>query len=379
VSQRRGFDPGRRSLALALLWAGATFHVRADPGGDFDGLLAQGEAALRANDAAGGVRAYERAAALRHVAAAEWGLVRAWMQAGDYRRALAFAAHAAGAHPDVVAGAGLYAWLLNIGGQPAIARQTLDEALKRHPQHDLLAATAARLEQPARGPAASLLIGATRQAPHAALALPASVRAMASGVLHSDGLRAIVPSQPLVAAGESLWLRDAMGRTSPARLARLRREWGLAELVLEAPLGHPTIRLELAARDAFPGSPELAVEFAAAPDQRPEPEWPLLHTGFVGAWQAGPRYALGAALASSGAHGGPVFDRAGRWIGLAMRGAGDRPALLAASALQEAWPELPVADAAVPAPGLSPDQVYERAMACAVQLLVLPPSATAPA
>ncbi|MCX8507747.1 MAG: HutD family protein, partial [Rhodobacteraceae bacterium] len=45
---------------------------------------------------------------IRHEAVAEWGLVRSWMQAGEYRRALAFSAHAAGAHVDVIEGAGLH-------------------------------------------------------------------------------------------------------------------------------------------------------------------------------------------------------------------------------------------------------------------------------
>ena len=52
-----------------------------------------------------------------HAADTEIALVRGHMQAGDYRRALAFGAHTAGAHLDVVGGSLLYVWLLHAGGQ----------------------------------------------------------------------------------------------------------------------------------------------------------------------------------------------------------------------------------------------------------------------
>ena len=58
-----------------------------------------------------------------HAPDTEAAQVRAHMQAGDYRRALAFGAHAASAHRrDWPAGTALYAWLLQAGGQAAAAR-----------------------------------------------------------------------------------------------------------------------------------------------------------------------------------------------------------------------------------------------------------------
>ncbi len=51
------------------------------------------------------------------------------MQAGEYRRALSFGAHAAGAHRDFPAATALYAWLLYVGGQDAFAARRLDAAL----------------------------------------------------------------------------------------------------------------------------------------------------------------------------------------------------------------------------------------------------------
>jgi len=123
----------------------------------------------------------------------------------------------------------------------------------------------------------------------------------------------------------------------------------------------------VAARDAFPGSPQMAVEFGLPADAPAVPMWPLLHLGFVGSWQSGSVSALGTDLASAGPHGGPVFDRAGRLIGLALRGADGRPTLLAASALQAAWPQAFTSTA--DATQMSPDAVYERAMTKVLHLI----------
>ena len=80
-------------------------------------LLATGEAALARIDLDAALQAFDRAASIQHAADTEMALVRTYLQAGQYRRALASGAHTAGAHLDVVAGSALYAWLLNTGGQ----------------------------------------------------------------------------------------------------------------------------------------------------------------------------------------------------------------------------------------------------------------------
>ena len=96
-------------------------------------LLASGEQALARRDVDAALLAFDRAALILHAADTEIALVRAYMQGGDYRRALAFGAHTAGAHLDVVGGSALYAWLLHAGGQSAIAQRLIDEAQGRAP------------------------------------------------------------------------------------------------------------------------------------------------------------------------------------------------------------------------------------------------------
>lgn len=346
----------RRALLLAAA-CGPSFAAVPQ----LDALLRDGEAALRDGDVLAAQQAFERAAALDHDPAAEWGLVRSWMQAGAYRRALAFAAHAAGGHTELPEGAGLYAWLLFIGGQVELARQAVNDGLQRAPGHPLLVATARRLQDPVATPPAQLLEGATRQAPLANGAA-AQGQVVASGVLLPSGREAWVPAAAL--PGGPVWLRDAFGRTRAARPARTLAALGLTELSLDTPLREVLPPWPVAARDAFPGSPEMAVGFIATRDA--QPAWPLLRLGFVGRWEQGARYQLGAALPGGGAQGGPVYDGSGRLIGLALEGR-----LLAASALREHAPQ---AFTLQPdAPAQSPDAVYERAMTTVVQLIADPP------
>ena len=85
-------------------------------------VLAEGEQRLTVGDAVGAEAALERAAAAAHEHEVELSVVRAYMQEGAYRRALAFVAHTAGAHGENRTATALYAWLLHAGGQQQVAR-----------------------------------------------------------------------------------------------------------------------------------------------------------------------------------------------------------------------------------------------------------------
>ena len=70
-------------------------------------LLARGEALLADGDTAAATLQLDRAAMMLHAPDTEMALVRAYLQAGDYRRALTFCAHTAGAHRETVASSAL--------------------------------------------------------------------------------------------------------------------------------------------------------------------------------------------------------------------------------------------------------------------------------
>lgn len=361
--------PARAGWRALLLLAALTASAAAADG-ERARRTAEGEAALDRHDPDAALAAFERAAAGTHAGAIEAGLVRTWMLSGDYRRALAFAAHTAGAHRDEPAGAALYAWLLQIGGQKAMATRVLQAALERAPQDAVLTATAARLRDPA-GPVAEVLLQPPwRQAPVASgLALGPGAEAIATGVLAGDGASAWMPLAALDPARERpLAVRDAFGRTVAAIVEARDDVLGLARLRLEVPLPAPPA-WPLPPRPPHPGSPMFAVGFPAPADGTPQ--WPQMQVGFVGAPPADAAGGEGRALTGAGLRAGAaVFDAGGRWLGIAVADApraGAAALRLVPAGRLAAGDAGPRADAAA----MAADETYERAMRTVVQIVAL--------
>ena len=283
-------------------------------------LLKQGELLLRQRSTAEALATFERAALILHAADSEMAIVRSHMQAGDYRRALAFGAHTAGAHLDVVGGSALYAWLLYAGGQTQVAQRLLVEAQARSASSPLVAAVAVQLATNQPRALGSLLDLPTRLAPYGdANGLPKSARVMGSATLLPGGKSALVPAAFLPLGNAGLWLRNGLGQTTKATITQRLPQLGLAVVGL----GSPLVVAEdysLAPRDAFAGSIGYAIEYASLPTL--EAAWPLLRSGFLGgqadasnpasSWRT-----LGIDM-PPGPRGGPVFDSAGRLAGIAL-------------------------------------------------------------
>ena len=140
-------------------------------------LLAQGELDLSRLQVDAAQAAFEKAALILHAADSEIALVRSYMQAGEYRRALAFGAHTAGAHLDVVGGTAMYAWLLHGGGQHAAAARLLDDAAARLPDNAFIKSVQQQLASGSLVPDNDMLALPTRLAPYASIdGLPAGAR-----------------------------------------------------------------------------------------------------------------------------------------------------------------------------------------------------------
>lgn len=339
-------------------------------------LLRAAEAALARGEPGEAIAALDRAALMLHAADTEMGLVRAYVQQGEYRRALAFAAHTAGAHKDTPAAAALYAWLLAAGGQGAYAQRVLDEALARSPRDPVLDEVRRRLAASPVTAGGNLLQGAHRMAPHGVMpaghgATPANAKTVASGMLMADGQQALVP---LAAVGERplLWVRNGLGQTSPATVARRLPGLGIAVLGLSAPLSLPE-PLQPAPRDPFAGSPGFVVAHVAGADAAPA--WPRLHAGFLGGpapeLPGGRR--LGIAVPPS-ASGAPVFDAAGRWSGIVLASADAAPSMLGVQRLREVLGDLLERSATEPATParVGTDLAYERSLRWALQVVAAP-------
>lgn len=323
-------------------------------------LLARAEAALRDGDAAQAQADYEQAVARRHAVDIEIGWLRAQLQAGEYRRALAFAAHVAGAHPDAAAGAALYAWLLARGAQPVVARAQLAAARRRWPGHDALAWVERRLAGDATlhdGP------GPLRLGPWPTGAAPAPGARVVATALRVGPQRVLAPARMPGEEPARCWLRDGLGRTREARVLPDAAPPGLAWLDA-GPWDDAPLPYRAAPRDAFAGSPAFALGYERG---AAEAAWPAMAAGLIGRASDGVGR-LGVELHASG--GGPVLDHAGRLVGIALPGAdGQAEGLAPVSALGRGVDvevdERPAAQVA----RLAPDALYEIGMRVTLQVI----------
>ena len=343
-------------------------------------LLETGEAALARLDVATALNAFERAALILHAADTEIALVRSHMQAGDYRRALAFGAHTAGAHLDVIGGSLLYAWLLHVGGQPGIAQRLLADTRARMPDNPMAAAVRQQLDLGTPLATGPLRVPPTRLAPYGDMkGVPETARVVGSAVLLPRGDRALVPLS-LVPRSGTLWLRNGLGQLVRAGTPQRWPAMGLALVRLEHPLPVANDAFA-AAMDAFPGSAGFAVEYVSAPDAAPA--WPVLRTGFLGRVRGDSSAQLLGIDMPAGPRGGPVFNMAGQFIGVALPGrtgkSDDR--LISVSQLRKAVgsdikAETPKAETlsanAPPRPGSSIDKIYENSLKTALQVIAIP-------
>jgi S1-C subfamily serine protease len=369
--------------ALTLFGTLATRANGADPGHAQHGagtsessqarqqLLVDAEDVLRRGDAVRAGRLFEQAASLAHTADAELGLIRTLMQLGEYRHAIAFSAHTAGVHLDETAGAALYAWLLHVGGQARVAAVLLDRARERDPDDTMLRRTSLLLKSPIPAPDEELLHPPARFAPYSAGSdkMPASARTAASGVL-IDGGRKVLTSAAALGRAPRIWVRNGIGASSPASFVRMLPDGDLAELELERPL--QDARIAMSARAPYPGSPGFTVEFAAP--GRASPAWPVLRLGFLG--RMDPLYpgiyALGIDM-PVGARGGPVFDAAGRLIGIAVTDHMGRDKLVSIARANEGLSgnQREISKTAE-VERREVDEIYERALMNTVQVIVAP-------
>ena len=329
-------------------------------------LLARAQAELERGDASQALDDFERAAMMLHAADAELGLIRAAMQDGQYRRALAFCAHTAGEHTDDADGGALYAWLLRIGGQGELAARVLAQTRAQAPDDSLVAAVEAAFGTRPSVAAGVLLEPRHRMAPWpvvqgAQAPLPPSARFASNATLVDDGAAALLPfAATAFAPGARVWVRNGLGQTTqatPDRADAALESHGLARLSLRTPLP-PGAAPAAAGRAPFAGSPGYAIQFGRGTG----PAWPALTQGFLG----GP---IGNSdlrkLGFESAPGAPVLDAKGALIGVALASPGGATT----------WLALPSAPPPVSAPPparalVAPDEIYEAGLRRALQVLV---------
>lgn len=351
-------------------------------------LLESGEKALADMRLADALQAFERAALILHAPDTEIALVRSYMQGGEYRRALAFVSHTAGAHLDTAAAAALYAWLLHLGGQSSIAQRLITESQNRKPQDTFTQQVQQQLKSGAPYATPDLLKLPARLAPYTtAQALPERARVVASGLLLRNGNQALVPVAALASDSKpsTVWLRNGLGQLTRATVSQKLPKLGLALVQLQQPMP-VSDELRLTSSISFPGSVGYAVEYVV--NSTASPAWPVLMTGFLGGLAPdGITRTLGIDMPTTTSgklpalRGGPVFDGAGALAGIAVQGRQSSDGIAKSAdrlvTTMELAPSLRNA-MAKPVNGTtisraSVDQIYETSLKHALQVIAVRP------
>ena len=361
-------------IAAAIGLVVASSSIQASD--DRRAVLESAEIDLAGGDAAAAAAGFERAGAMAHTADAEMGAVRAMLQQGEYRRALAFCAHVAGAHLDAPEAAVLYAWLLRVGGHWRESEGVLAAATRRSPAHPVVQQAARALSMPLPAASGALLDTPHRLAPAASDI--AAGRVVSSGVLFDDGSRALIPAlATALAPGSRLWVRNGLGQAREAMIDGAASPSDGRVLILRLAEPLPSDRMGSSdGRAPFAGSPAFVAEYAEGDSQAPA--WPWLRSGFLGSPQRdGKSSRLGVEVAAQRL-GGPVFDASGQVAGIALRAVDGQAQLLPTSN----WPRFATTKTATTAaavetsaagrPPLAGDEIYERALRRALQVIAVP-------
>ncbi len=336
------------------------------PRGNHVEWIRVGEAALARLQIDEAQKAFEQAAALAHSADAELGLTRSYLQAGEFRRALAFVAHTAAAHSVDTGGTALYVWLLNAAGRSEQAKRILQDALQRSPSDLLLGRIASQLSSAIPLASASMLRPPARLAPYSEDTAKGA-RITGNGVLIGSGEFALVTGQ-LLNRRSRVWVRNGLGevhKVNPVRRIGSSQLW----LVKRMQIQNRPNPIRASVKPPFPGSVAHIVNFLPASEL--QPQWPQMHSGFLGAVRSDQTRTLGIELPFQ-SQGAPVFDASGALTGVSTVDRAGQQSLLACAELLplEFWADEP-ARSTQSTTKIASDAVYEIALRVTLQTIAL--------
>jgi hypothetical protein len=320
---------------------------------ELNDLVIRAEATLRKLDGAKALSLFEQAALIAHRADIEIGIVRAHMQSGHSQQALAFCAHAAGAHLNEPSATLLYAHLLGLIGQRMYSERLMSECRVRFGENIAQRTT-------------------VRLAPYFETeGLPTRAKVLGSGLVLNDGEHVVMPSALMLRKTSSkLWVRFATGELSRAKIED---QVGADFLVLhlaDKPRAKNNRVVAIAPRPAFPGSLAYIVQLKSSLVL----EWPTLWTTFVGgavddsghgSFSESRRF-VDMLEVSSPVEGTPVLDQKGAVIGL-LSGTNGRWQIMPLQAVPQ-LKENPSSTKDLTLK-LAEDQIYQLGFNSAVQII----------
>lgn len=297
--------------------------------------------ALRAGDAARAASIYETLSQQGESLEAELGLVRASLQAGEFRKAVSFANLTAGEHPESAEAQALLAYLNDRTGRTEQALATLKALESARPDEWIPVAIHAEIlvDRSAPDQALALLQSWNARHPNAPpleltrvkawlatsfqpLALNGHRIVGSGNGVAIDGGRTVLTYAPVVPArATDVLVRNGVGRVAHARLERAGASGDLIRLRLIEP---------------FPASASVPLDQVSSPEgvrfcfalgfgtpRNPSAAYPAIAPGLVFRADTG----VGGLMQITSAlgadqDGAPIFDARGKLIGLAL-GAGD--------------------------------------------------------
>jgi hypothetical protein len=297
--------------------------------------------ALRDGDAVRAATLYEGLAQRGESLEAELGLVRASLQAGEFRKAMSFANLTAGEHPDSAEAQALLAFLNDRTGRTEQALATLKTLETARPNEWSPVAIHAEIltDRYAPDQAHALLQSWSARHPTAppidrvrvASWLATSFQTLpvdnhrivgaGNGVVIDGGKTVLTYAQVVPAKATEVLVRNGVGRVTRARVDRSGASGDLIRLRLTEPFpASASVPLD---QVSAPEGVRFCFAFAFSTPRNPAAAYPAIAPGLVVRPDAG----VGGLMQITSAlgpdqNGAPIFDARGKLIGLAL-GTGD--------------------------------------------------------
>jgi len=305
----------RAAIALALLAS----QVGAETSAPVS--LDAARRALAAGDAAKAATIYESLTRQGESLEAEIGLVRASLQAGEFRKAVSWATLTAGEHTDSSEAVALLAYLHDRAGYTELAIKTLKQLRTDRPNDPIAAAALATVLMDRGGKVSAADEAASRQWPRPAFeAIPVNERrvlAAGNGVIVDGGQHVLTYSAVLPDSASAIYVRNGLGKV---RLA-VREPGGATGPLVRLKITDPYPARWAIPKDqiASPDGARFCFAFGYSASGDPAGRYPAISPGVVFRADAGTGGLMQITGTLGAGHiGSPVFDPRGRLVGVSV-------------------------------------------------------------
>lgn len=277
--------------------------------------------ALAAGDAAKAVTIYESLTRQGESLDAEIGLVRASLQAGEFRKAVSWATLTAGEHTDSSEAVALLAYLHDRAGYTEMALNTLKQLHADRPNDPIAAAALATILIDRGSTVTAADEAASRKWPRPAFEeIPVSkhrVLAAGNGIVVDGGQHVLTYSAVLPSAAATIYVRNGLGKVRRAVRETGDQNGELVRLKIIQPYpAHSALPND---QIASPDGARFCFTFGYRASGDLEGSFPAISPSVVFRADAGTGGLMQITSALGAGHiGSPVFDPRGRLVGISV-------------------------------------------------------------